>query len=213
MSYAEDVLIPRLRVLLKDAGPESERWTDAELLVHLERALDEVSRVLPEEVMTVLATLPGSREIDIAGLEGLVRVEAVEWPVGLFPPVYVRFQVWGRALTLLTAALPAAAEDVHVYWGRRHDIGGETTSLPETAVETLLAGAAGYAARSWAAFAANRANVSGSEAVRQYERLAGAWLEEFAARLRRLGRAGRLRTAVLYRPAAPPARDAVSWQE
>jgi hypothetical protein len=204
-------LRPRLRRMLHDEDAANYRWTDQELERHILRALDALSDVWPDERKDALATTPGSRDVSIATLRELVRLEAVEWPVGQFPPALVRFQTWGNTLTLLTPAAPAGAESLNVYWGRRHQIELLTSSLPSEVEETLLVGAAGYAADAWASFAANRANVAGTEAVSQYQSLASRWLTEFRQQLRRFGRASRLKTSTLYTPAVPVSGNTVQW--
>lgn len=204
-------LRPRLRRMLHDEDAANYRWTDQELERHILRALDALSEVWPDERKDLLTSTPGSRDLSMATLRELVRLEAVEWPVGQFPPAFAQFQTWGSTLTLLTPAAPAGAESVNVYWGRRHQIELLTSTVPSEAEETVLTGAAGYAAEAWASFAANRANVAGTEAVSQYQSLASRWLTEFRQHLRRFGRAARLKTSTLYTPATPASRNTVQW--
>jgi len=194
-----------------DVAAAARRWTDAALDRHLARAARELSLALPRERRTTLQTSAGSREISISTLADLVRVEAVEWPVGLYPPAFVRFSVWETALTLLVDAAPAGVEDVTVYWGALHAVDESGSTVPAYAEEALLLGAAGYAAVEWASFATNRANVAGLEAVNDYAAWGRERLRAFRSELRRL--AARVRSGALYVPAGEASgRDVVTWE-
>ena len=200
----------QLRKDLHDEDPNNYRWADATLDRHIERAKRELSYALPREQKTTLQTSAGSRDVSISSLGDLVRIVAVEWPAGEWPPAYAKFSVWETTLTLLVDAPPAAAEDVHVFWGKVHTIDASTSTVPAWAEEALLAGAAGYAAVEWASFATNRANVSGTGVTDDY----GAWgrerLRDFRAWLRRFQ--SRVRTARLYTPAeAEGDQSTVVW--
>jgi hypothetical protein len=201
-------LVSTLRTDLRDSG--GDRWPTATLERHIGRAARELSAFLPQEKKTTLETTGGSRDVSIATLADLVRVEAVEWPTGRYPRSLVAFSVWQTTLTLLVDAPPAGVENVFVYWGAQHVIDTNGSSVPSYAEETLLLGAAGYAAVEWASFATNRANVSGTEAVEDYRRWGEDRLRQFRAGLRRLG--SRVRSGRLYVPdEAATGRDTVSF--
>jgi hypothetical protein len=200
----------QLRKDLHDEDSNNYRWVDATLDRHIERARRELSYALPREQKTTLQTSAGSREVSISSLSDLVRIFAVEWPAGEWPPVYARFSVWETTLTLQVEAAPAAAEDVHVYWGKVHTIDASTSSVPAWAEEALLAGAAGFAAVEWASFATNRANVAGTDAVDDYEAWGRERLRDFRAWLGRFQ--SRLRGSRPYAPAdAEPNQSTVAW--
>jgi hypothetical protein len=200
----------QLRKDLHDEDSNNYRWVDATLDRHIERAKRELSYALPREQKTTLLTSAGSRDVSISGLSDLIRIVAVEWPAGEWPPVYVQFSVWETTLTLQVEAVPAAAQDVHVYWGNVHTVDASTSTVPAWAEEALLAGAAGYAAVEWASFATNRANVSGTGAVDDYEAWGRERLRDFRAWLRRFQ--SRVRTSRLYTPAqAEPDQSTVVW--
>jgi hypothetical protein len=196
----------QLRRDLHDEEEASYRWTDAALDRHIERAVRELSFVLPREQRSTLQT-SGSRDLSIESLTDLVVVEAVEYPAGLYPPSRVRFSVWGETLTLLVDRTPGV-EDVDVYWGALHVIDDNGSTLPSYAEEALLLGAAGYAAVEWASFATNRANVSGTQAVEHYMAWGRLQLKRFEEQLGRFGRRGRVRAASLFTPAAVGGRSA-----
>ena len=104
----------RLRQELHDEDVTHLRWLDAVLDRHLVRAARELSLVLPQEQKTSLNTTPGSRDVSIASLSDLVRVDAVEYPTAQWPPCYVRFAVYKTTLTLLVESAPASAQGLNV---------------------------------------------------------------------------------------------------
>ncbi len=210
-----DDLRGRLRVELHDEDSDNYRWTDAVLNRHLDRAVRELSQVWPRERLSTLETVAGTREIDIDALEDLVRVEAVEWPVGEYPPVYVQWSLYQALLTLLTETEPAAVEDVRVYWGSLHLVDASQSTLPVVAEDAVVTGASGYAALEWANFAINRANIAGSGAVDDYRAYGNAQLQSFQEGLRDFGTRARARVRVsgLFRPGDDSAnRDVVRWE-
>jgi hypothetical protein len=208
-----DDLRDRLRQELHDEDSGAYRWTDAVLDRHLTRATRVLSFVWPDEHKTTLSTTAGSRDLSLSTLSDLVRIEAVEFPAGQYPPVYVQFSVFAGTLTLLVDGAPGDAEDVAVYWGKLHTLDASTSTLPAVAEDAVVIGAAGYAAIEWASFATNRANVAGVTAVEQYRAWGEAQLARFRAQLDELGQRARVRTASLFTPARDSSsRDVVQWQ-
>ncbi|GIW05572.1 MAG: hypothetical protein KatS3mg060_0377 [Dehalococcoidia bacterium] len=188
-------LLARMRQDLNDEATPY-RWSDAHLQRHLERTIREYSLSAPREMKTMAPTTAGSREIAIGSLADLVRVEAVEWPVGQWPASYVRFSVWQTTLTLLTEAKgdgsPAA-----IYWLAVHPV--DASTLPTRDEELICRGAAGYAALEWANYAIGRVTVAGEETADRYRRWGTTAIDEFWAGLDRLRRA--LKSRRLYAPA------------
>jgi len=205
-------LLPQLRCELGHEDAANERWTDAELARHLLRAADNLSDAWPDERETLLTTTPGSRDISISTLDELVRIEAVEFPIGVWPPEYVQFQTWGATLTLMLDAAPPAAAGVNIFWGRRHRIESRTSTVPIQAEETLLLGAGAYALLEQAQLPINRINVSGAGAEEDFKRQGEERLRQFRQQLRRFGNRARVRTSQLYTPAQPEAdQETVSF--
>ncbi len=201
----------RLRRELHDEDASNYRWTDAVLNRHLERAVRELSLVLPRERKSTLQTAAGSRELSLATLTERVTIEAVEYPTAKYPPAYVQWSEYLGTLTLLVDGAPAGVENVNVFWGQLHTLDGSTSTLPAVAEDAVVTGAAAYAALEWASFATNRANVSGSAAVDDYRAWGEERLRRFQEELRRFGREARVRNAALYRPERPSSRNTVSW--
>jgi hypothetical protein len=202
----------QLRKDLHDEDSTNYRWLDAVLDRHIERANRELSLALPREQKTTLQTGAGSRDVSLSSLAGLVRIEAVEYPAGLYPASYVRFSVWQTTLTLLIETVPGGVEDVEVYWFSLHTVDGSSCTLPGYAEEALLTGAAGYAATELASYMTNRANVAGAAAVDAYQTWGELQLRRFRQQLAAFGERSRLRASSLYRPAAAYGRDVVSWE-
>lgn len=205
------IIRSRLRRDLHDEDAANYRWTDAELDRHLDRALRELSLSLPLEAKATLQTSAGSRELSLASLTGLIWVEAVEYPVGKYPPQYVRFSHWANTLTLLVETLPGAAENIALYYAKLHTLDATTSTIPVPYEDLVAQGAAGYAALEWASFATNRINVGGQETWRHYLLWGEQQLAAFHQALARLGAKNRVRARRLYRPALPSASQTTDW--
>ncbi len=190
---------------LKDEDPADYRWTNDELDRHIGRAVVEFSEHLPDEKKTAVATVDGSREMDISELTGRIMIEAVEYPAGLFPPRWQRFSLWGDMLTLLGDDVPDGS-DAFVYHGDLHVLDAEGSTIPSRYEDLVAMGAAGYAAVAGSAHAVNRVNAGGTGTAEDYLAWGRERLAEFRKELRRLGRRGRVRTGTLYTPWSVAAR-------
>ncbi len=189
---------------LHDEDAANYRWSDDEIDRHIQRAVREASLAAPLEQTAILTTTPGSRDLSIASLTDRVVVEAAEYPIDSYPPVYPGFSLWGDTLTLLVDAAPAAAESVRVYYGGLHTLDESGSTLPASLEEVVATGAAGYAALEWASFATNRLNAGGSETWRDYLTWGEQRLAAFAGALARQGRRSAVRVRRLYTPALSP---------
>lgn len=194
----------RLRKDLHDEDPQEQRWTEAELDRHIRRAVRDFSLSVPLEKKATLSTTAGSRDLSIAGLTDLVAIEAVEHPLGNYPPTYVPYSVWISTLTLLIDSPPGAAEDVNVYYTRLHTLDATTSTLPAQYEDIVATGADAYAALEWASFATNRVNVGGQDVWRDYLTWGQQQLAQFQRALARHGRRNAVRIRRLYRPATTP---------
>lgn len=194
----------RLRKDLHDEDAANQRWTDAELDRHIQRAVREFSLSVPLEAKTALSTTADSRDLSIAGLTDLVAIEAAEYPVGNYPPTYVPFSVWLSTLTMLIDSSPGAVEDVDVYYTKLHTLDATTSTLPARFEDVVATGAVAYAALEWASFATNRVNVGGQDVWRDYLTWGQERLAEFQRALARHGRRNTVRVRRLYRPATTP---------
>jgi hypothetical protein len=208
--------LPTMRALVRrdlhDEDSANYRWTDAELDRHIDRTVKELSLAVPLDSKATLTTSADSRELSLASLTGLVVVEAVEYPVGTYPPEYVAFCLWGDTLTLLVDQAPLEAEDVSVFYGALHTLDATSSTIPSHLEDLVATGAAAYAALEWASFATNRVNVGGVDTWRHYLIWGQERLAAFARGLAQHGRRARVRVRQLYTPAGPADMRSTAWQ-
>ena len=183
---------------LKDEDAQNYRWSDDELDRHIARAVREYSEALPFPAKATLPTAADSRVIDISPLTDRVMVEAVEYPLGLFPPGYQKFALWGHALTLLGEETPDGS-DCNVYYGVLHTLDADGSTVPTRHEDLIATGAAGYAAVEWASYAINRVSVGGTSTPREFLSWGNERLKQFRSELKRLGRRNQVRIRQLYR--------------
>jgi hypothetical protein len=188
---------------LHDEDAAAYRWTDAVLDRHIGRAVLEYSQHAPLEERTTLTTTGGSRDLSISTLTNLVDIEAIEWPVGEFPPRRVGFSVWKTTLTLDTVNAPSGVENVYVYWTKVHTLDGSGSTIPPIDDDVIAAGAAAYAALDWTTYASNRINTGGEDVWGRYKDFADERLAYFTRELRRIARLNTIRQRRLYSTDAP----------
>jgi len=188
----------RLQIVLDDAGAAF--WTTGELDAHIQRALEDLSHHIPLEVKATVATVNGSRDVDISTLTKRVRVVAVEYPISQWPRVYARFSLWLDVLTIIDDPIPDGA-NCYVYYHALHTINA-TKTLPEDHEETLIFGAAARACDQQQADASNTLATGGPGVVRDWASLARHFRSQYEARLH--PRRG-LRQTRFYRPHEPTA--------
>jgi hypothetical protein len=201
----------RVRQDLHDEDANNYRWTDDELDRHIEHAVRELSLAVPLEAKATPTTTAGSRELSIASLTDLVAIEAVEYPVGEYPPRYVRFSLWGETLTLLIESTPGDGEEVYVYYGKLHTLDETNSTIPSPLEELVAIGAEGYAAIEWASFATNRVNLGGDQAWRNYLVWGQDRLASFMKGLAKHSRKNVVRYRRLYRSYEPGAGQTSEW--
>lgn len=190
----------RVRADLRD--PSAERWDDATLDRHIERAVRELSLAAPREASVELATTEASRDLSLATLADRVSIEAVEYPTGQYPPVFASFSTWGDTLTLLVDGEPGAGEAVLVRYSAMHTLDEEGATIPEPLHDLVATGAAAYAAIEWASYATNRINTGGDDVWRRYLTWGQDRLASFSRALAKHGRERRLKSRRLYVAAA-----------
>jgi len=183
---------------LKDEDPGNYRWSNDELDRHIAHTVREFSEAVPLPAKATLPTTPGSRVIDISSLTDRVMLEAVEYPVGKFPPRYQRFALWGHVLTLFGDEVPDGS-NCNVYYGILHTLDAEGSTIPTKHEDLVATGAEGYAAIEWANYAINRVSVGGTGTPREFLTWGNERLKQFKSELKRLGRRNRVRIRQLYR--------------
>jgi len=187
---------------LHDEDSENYRWTNDELDRHIAHAVKDFSEYLPYEQKATKATTSGSKEVDISTVTGRVMVEAVEYPVDKFPRRYQPFALWGDTLTILGDEVPDGS-NTYIYYGKLHTLDAGSSTIPAQHEDLVAAGACGYAAVEWAAYAINRVNVGGGITPREFLSWGDERLKYFRQELRRLGRRNRVRVRSLYKPYYP----------
>ena len=192
----------------EDAG--NYRWTNDELDRHIAHAVKDFSEALPLEQKATKATTSGSRELDISTITNRVMVEAVEYPADKFPRRYQRFSLWGDTVTLLDDEVPDGSNS-YIYYGKLHTLDASSSTIPTQHEDLIAAGACGYAAIEWAAYAINRVNIGGTATPAEFMKWGKQRLRHFRSELRRLGRRNRVRLKQLYRPYYPPVSKSTDY--
>ena len=187
---------------LHDEDADNYRWTNDELDRHISRTVREFSEAIPLEQKATKATTSGSMELDISSLSDRVVMVAAEYPVDNFPRRYQKFSLWGDTLTILGEEIPDGS-NAYIYYGKLHTLDAESSTIPGQHEDLVAAGASGYAALEWAAYAINRVNVGGGVTPGEYLRWGNERLSYFARELKRLGRKDRVRVRSLYKPYYP----------
>ncbi len=188
---------------LHDEDSQNYRWTDDELDRHIAHAVKEFSEAMPYEQKATKATTSGSREIDISTITDRIMVEAIEYPVDKFPKRYQRFSLWGDTVALLGDEVPDGS-NAYIYYGKLHTLDVSTSTIPTNLEDLVAAGAEGYAAVEWAAYAVNRVNVGGAMTPGEFLTWGNERLKFFGQELKRLGRRNRVRIRQLYKPYYQP---------
>ena len=187
-----------VRLDVRDLSPGACLWSDAEIDRHISRALATFSGALPLPCRVALPTVSGSPDIAISSITACVMLEAVEYPVGLFPAAYRRFTVWEDTLTLLDGIVPDGSL-CHVYYGKMHTLDAQSCTVPALYFDLVAAGAAAYLALAAAVSAVNQVNTGGTAVPGAFLTWGSTRLACFHAALKRLGRRSRVRTGFLYR--------------
>ncbi len=195
---------------LKDEDSANYRWNNDELDRHIAHAAKELSEAVPLPTKATLATTSGSREIDISSLIERVMIEAVEYPVGRFPPYYQQFSLWGDILSLFGDEVPDGS-NCYVYYGKLHTLDAQGSTIPARLDDLIATGAGGYAAVEWAVFATNRVNIGGTITPEAFLKWGQEKLNYFKQELKRLGRKNRARLSQLYKPYYPIASKSTDY--
>jgi hypothetical protein len=188
---------------LHDEDAAAYRWTDTVLDRHIARAVNEYSLHAPLEQRTTLTTTANSRDVSVATLTNRIDIEAVEWPVGEFPPRRVAWSEWQDTITLDSVNAPSGVENLYVFWTKAHTLDGSSSTVPAVHDDLICAGAAAYAALDWVSFAANRINVGGEDAWGRYKSFGDERMRYFQQEIRRLGRSNTIRQRRMYATDAP----------
>jgi hypothetical protein len=183
---------------LHDEDDINYRWSDDELERHILHAVKDFSEAIPAEQTAIIATVSGSRELDISNIADRISIRAVEYPVNRFPKYYRRFSLWGNTLTLIDSEAPDGG-DACIYYEKAHTMDNTGSSIPAHLEELVICGACGYAAFELAAYSINRINTGGNETYREFLLWGKDKIDHFRSELKKMGRKNRIRVKQIYR--------------
>jgi len=192
-------ILAMLRTELHDEEEAGYRWSDDVLKRHIARAVREFSLALPLESKVVLATTAGSRSVDVSSLTSRISIEAVEYPLNLYPPSYQGFTLWGDILNLTGLDVPDGS-DCCIYFAALHRLEVGECTIPEKFLELISGGASGYAALEMSVYSINRLNLGGNRTAEEWMTFADKQLAVFRSGLKCLGRRNTVRVRRLYLP-------------
>jgi hypothetical protein len=167
------------------------------LMKQINRAVGELSESLPLPAKATLSTTAGSCEIDLSGLTDRIMVAAIEYPIGEMPASYQQFSIWGDTLTITSGNQPDGT-NCNVYYGVRHTLDSQGSTVPGKYEDLAVGGACGYAAIELAVFAINRVNVGGLATPGELLEWGNQKIKVFRQELRRLGRRNQVRSSSLF---------------
>ena len=124
---------------LKDEDAGNYRWTDDELDRHIAHAVHDFSEAIPYEQKETIPTVSGSREIDVSSIIDRVMIEAVEYPVDLFPKKFQRFSLWANIITVLGNEIPDGS-NACIYYGKIHELDTSGSTIPVKYEELIAIG-------------------------------------------------------------------------
>ena len=182
---------------LKDEDNANYRWQDNEIDRAIQRAVAELSRYAPREMKSTIATVDGSREVDISSLTDRVLVDRLEFPVAKTPRSFQRFDVFQETITLIGDA-EGDGGNCYIYWGKVHTLDGSTSTIPSYLEDVLALGAAAYAVLAQTQYRTDTAGFGGEQADRDYQSWGNAMLKQFTAQLKRFGRGRKLKISQFY---------------
>jgi hypothetical protein len=188
---------------LHDEDAAAYVWTDAVLDRHIGRAVTDYSVADPLEVKSTLSTTAASRDLSVASLVPLVGIDAVEWPVGEFPPMRVGYSLWADTLTMDVVAAPSSVQNAYVYWLKQHTLDAGSSTIPAADDDLIALGAAGYAALDRAVYAVNKINTGGADVWGRYKSFGDASLAQFRQELHHRGRSNAVRQRRMFSTDAP----------
>ena len=185
----------RIREDLQDTDAANYRWSDDEIDGAIERVVREFSLVYPLQQQTDIATTDDSKELDIASLEKLIKVEAVEFPLDQEPPYYQHFAIWGDKLYMTDAG---NGNDARIRWGKLHTLDASSSTIPEQFEEVIVLGATGYLAASASAYTVDKATIAGRYATANFLKWGQQRLDHYQRQLKHISRNNRVIQTELY---------------
>jgi hypothetical protein len=160
---------PNLRGLVQSKLQDvATKWSTTDIDDAVRSALALYSERNPVHALGTIALSADGREISLASLTGIIRVERVWWDYDSttpgYPPNYRQFEVWpGSILYVDDRTEPSNGDTVRVWYTKLHTVNGldsaSATTIYAEDVEYIAMGAAHFAARARAMELLETANV------------------------------------------------------
>jgi hypothetical protein len=138
-----------VRYSLRDEALAEYDFTDDELDGVINTALVELSEAVPLVSREGVHVMAGTKQIDTGGIDDLLEVEEVEYPIDLSPVSLLSFNVMGDTVFLTGMTRPNAAEDIYLHCRKVHTLSDAASTLKAYQERILVQGAAGYVAMNW----------------------------------------------------------------
>jgi hypothetical protein len=185
----------RVREDLQDTDSQNYCWTNDEIEAAIQRVASEYSLHAPIEQQTDIATTYGSTELDISGLQGALRVESVEFPIGKAPKYLQRFELWAGHVYMEDEG---DGSNARVRWLKKHTLAVGSTTIPTEHEEIIALGATGYLAMSASAYTVDRATIAGHYGTTSYKAWGQERLDRYDKQLKAISHTSRVITRELY---------------
>ena len=185
----------RVREDLQDTDSQNYRWTDDEVEGAILRAVDEYSIHAPIQQQSDIATTNDNNELVISSLSGILKVEAVEFPLGETPRHLQHIDYWAGKLYMQEKG---DGSNARVRWLKKHTLAAGSTTIPVEHDEILVLGATGYLAMSASANTVDRAFIAGHYGTTSYKAWGIERLKRYDMRLRQVDQANRVTQRQLY---------------
>jgi hypothetical protein len=185
----------RIREDLQDTDSQNYCWTDDEVDGAIDRVVMEYSLHAPIERQDDIATTDGDTELNISDLEGLLKIESVEFPIGQSQKYLQHFEYWAGHLYMEDGG---DGSDARVRWLKKHTLTAQFTTIPAEREEIIVLGATGYLAMSAAAYTVDRATIAGHYATINYKAWGKERLDRYDKQLKQIARGNRVIQRTLY---------------
>jgi hypothetical protein len=181
----------RVRQDLQDEDSNDYRWSDDQIDAAIERTVMEYSLYAPIQCQDDIDTTPADNELDISGLQGLLQIESLQFPIGY----YQLYQHWAGRLFMKDNG---TGDKARVRWRKKHTITDTSTTIPPEHDEIIVLGATGYLAMSASVNTVDRAFIAGRCGTISYREWARERLSRYEQQLKRLAQASRITQKELY---------------
>jgi hypothetical protein len=138
-----------VRKALRDEALAEYDFTDDELDGVINSTLVELSEAVPFMAREAVHVTSGTKQIDTGGIDDLLEVEEVEYPIDLSPVSLLSFKVIGDTVVLTGMTRPDTTEDIYLHCRKVHTLTDADSTLKAWQERILAQGAAGYAAMNW----------------------------------------------------------------